>query len=449
MTRFSSILLSGLVLFIFVWSASAAAKMKIVVDQPAYVRLAVGLPDFKLANEQTDTKRQQQRANLMKLLETDLLDSDIFAVTEKSRYVEAATAGIEQSEIDFNDWRIIQIRLLIKGSIHFSGNNLEIQLRAYDVDRGESLLKRAYAATLDKIRPLVHQMVNDLIQEITGEAGIFNTRIAFEIRQKVEKNIAMIDLDGENFQKVTDNRSLNLLPAWAPDGRKLCFTSYRKRNPDLYIVDIGTKKIDIFSNLPGPNIGGAWSPDGRSIAFSSSHDGDSDIYIKPVGGGAMKPVIQDSDLDVAPDWSPDGKQIVYLSDRSGKLQIYEANADGSNEKRLTFTLTYKSCPVWSPKGDKIAFSALENNVFQLYIMDANKGEDGLIEKITDDSYTNESPAWSPDGRYLAFSSNRSGRQAIFTINIYTKTIRKLTKNSNYRESSPAWSPRITYNFQQH
>ena len=86
--------------------------------------------------------------------------------------------------------------------------------------------------------------------QITGEKGVHNTKIAYAVLQGAGKEIFIADFDGANVKQITQNQSINLSPAWSPDGKKIAFTSYLKRNPDLYLIDVDGKNLQRFSYLP-------------------------------------------------------------------------------------------------------------------------------------------------------------------------------------------------------
>jgi Tol biopolymer transport system component len=144
---------------------------------------------------------------------------------------------------------------------------------------------------------------------------------------------------------------------------------------------------------------------------------------------------KDSGNNVWPSVSPDGTRIVYVSDRTlyGQgvdlylLAIGEAvpEANLSNDADALI----EAAPRWSSDGTQIAFQAgtvdAKGNFITsgIYMMNAD-GSD-RIELVPADS-VNMRPVWSPDGAYIAFTSNRSGKNEIFLVEVATKTVYQLT-----------------------
>ncbi|MDE0088300.1 MAG: DPP IV N-terminal domain-containing protein [Candidatus Poribacteria bacterium] len=125
-------------------------------------------------------------------------------------------------------------------------------------------------------------------------------------------------------------------------------------------------------------------------------------------------------------------KIVFTSTRDGILEIYVMNDDGSRIQRLTHNKLGEHNPVWSPDGEMIAFTRNLSPVFQdpqldIFIMDA----DGRNQRnLTQHPARDDDATWSPDGRHIAFTSSRSGRNEIYTINIFSGKIKQLTHHKD-------------------
>jgi Tol biopolymer transport system component len=276
-----------------------------------------------------------------------------------------------------------------------------------------------------------------------------NSRIAFtvlnRIGQKAIEEIYIMDCDGKNQTRLTDNKIKNSSPVWSPDGTKIAFVSDRNIFFQIYVMDAdGKNQTRLTKNT---SVSPAWSPDGKRIVFMSPGDyndkvdSNDDIYIMDADGKNQTRLTEDKESDVSPAWSPNGKKIAFQSDRDDHWQIYVMDADGKNQTRLTESEAYNQSPTWSPDSKKIAFAASNwiaqhKLIGEIYVMDS----DGKNQtRLTNDKAENDSPTWSPDGKKIAFTSYRDHHWQIYVMDADGKNQTRLTENEA-QNGSPAWSP---------
>ena len=186
------------------------------------------------------------------------------------------------------------------------GRDQRAEVWVYDVPGRRRLGATALTVDAQSWRSLAHRMANEIIYQVTGQKGPFNTRFTYARKTKTGKEIGVVDFDGHAQRGITSNGSINLKPIWSPSGTELSFTSYREGNPDLYVADLKQGKIRRLSNRMGINVGGVWSPDRTKMALTLAPDGNPDIYlIDPISGQKIKRLTTSSGIDVAPCWSPD------------------------------------------------------------------------------------------------------------------------------------------------
>ena len=253
---------------------------------------------------------------------------------------------------------------------------------------------------------------------------------------------------------------------------QIAFMSHRDGNPEIYVMDTNGNNPRRLTNNRGWDFAPAWSPDGKRIAFMSDRDGHvhakhgwstNEIYVMDADGGNQQnltnnPSDNPSD-DRSPSWSPDGKHIVFETDRDNdrghNIEIYMMDADGANQRRLTNNLTEDRYPAWSPDGERIAFSARREGhvvhnldiTYEIYVMDTDGGNQ---QRLTDNRNNDWSPSWSPDGKRIAFMSDRKGDAVNFDIYVMDADGGNLQNLTNHRgwDGSPSWSPdgqRIVFN----
>ncbi len=311
----------------------------------------------------------------------------------------------------------------------------QIKYQLYDLGKGaRPVLSRGYPA--GDARKASHRFMNEVIKYYTGIPGVFGSRIAFVRTRRnptVTKNVYTMEMDGGNVASVTNNRSLNILPSIGPGGQVL-FTSYAKRNPDLWMSKGGAPTR--LSKHPGLNLGGAMSPNGGSIAVTLSKDGNSEIYLVDGGGNVQRRLTKSPAIDGSPSWSPGGNQIAFVSNRAGGPQIFRMSSAGGGAKRLTRKGNYNQTPDWNPgAGDAanwVAYAGRDSsNRFDVFAVNVNGGK---LKRLTQGGGRSEDPTWAPDGRLIAFSSSRGG---IFVANEDGNNQTQVMRAG----TTPDWGPR--------
>ncbi len=250
-------------------------------------------------------------------------------------------------------------------------------------------------------------------------------KIAFASDRDGNLEIYVMDADGSNVARLTDNPGPDITPAWSPDGTHILFA-----HPNLvirvYVMNADGSGVTRLSNGANP----AWSPDGTRIAFEWQRE----IYLmRPSGSNRTRLTDTPEGYAFSPAWSPDGTRIAFDSSPRGQaidVELYTINADGSGLTRLTRNARQQSVtPTWSPDGRRIAFVRGAD----IYVMNAD-GTD--VGRLVENAY---SPAWSPDGTRIAFVSERDGNDEIYVMNADGSGLTRLTDNLAH-DGFPAWSP---------
>jgi TolB protein len=302
----------------------------------------------------------------------------------------------------------------------------------------EQSFQQKYRLDRDRLRYVAHVVADDIIGLYNnGIRGSNASTIAFVVKSGRNKELYLIDPDGENLRQITFSRTLNMSPSWSPDGSRIVYSSLTRRQWVISMINVNTGQISTISRWPGLNSAPAFCPsDPDLISFASSRDGNVEVYSCRTRGSGLRRLTRHYAIDTTPTWSPSGKQIAFVSERGGLPKIYIMNDNGSNVRRLTKTIdTFENSPNWSPRGDRIAFVVMHGNIFDIATSDLY-GEDVMI--LTYGSGSNENPRWSPDGLKIVFSSTRRGGKNLFIMNWDGTNVRQLTRNG--LSSSPAWAP---------
>lgn len=415
------------------------AKVYIDIDSPTIAKFPIAITDFKNLGRGSD--REKLSTWFSDQLAKTLSITNYFTIIDKSAHLEPPDkAGLTSNTINFGDWVSIGAESLVKGGFQYDGKELIGEFMLFDVVLGKLIAGKKYIGSLRDRNEMVLRFSNEILLALTGEQGVFDTKIAFIGKKGDVSDVYTINFDGSGMVKLTDMQSLSLLPQWSPDGRQIAFTSYRSGNPDLYIINAAGGRERRLTAFKGLTLAGGWAPNSKSLLVTSSKEGKEEIYRFDLKDNSMRRLTHDRAINVSPAWSPDGRKIAFVSDRGGSPQIYVMDADGGNVRRLTFEGNYNTSPRWSPKGDRIVFEGSRGGNFQLLIMDA----DGNNPVQLTAEGRNESPCWSPDGRYIVFVSTKGGKSKLCVINANGGNLRVLHEGME-RYINPAWSPHLLFN----
>lgn len=261
-------------------------------------------------------------------------------------------------------------------------------------------------------------------------------RIAFVSESDGNDEIYVMNANGSNVTRLTNNTAKDDYPAWSPDGQQMAFTTARDGNDEIYRMNADGSDLARLTNNTANDYYPAWSPDGQQIAFSSDRDGKSEIYVMNTDGSGVTRLTNNLEDDYFPAWSPDGQQIAFSSNRTGNDEIYVMHADGSGLTRLTNNIATNYFPAWSPDGKRITFTTNRDGNYEVYVMNA----DGTgVTNLTNNSAYDYHPVWSPDGQRIAFESDRDHNFEIYAMNADGSAMTNLTNNSA-DDHQPAWSP---------
>lgn len=342
----------------------------------------------------------------------------------------------EIKELDLLGWKRLGADYLVKLETEFPGPNMRIYWRIFFTNNQTQVARGTLEYSRQYWRELAHDIANEVVYNLTGERGIFRTKIAYMKRVGKAKEVFVSDYDGANERQVTKTGSICLSPVFSPDGKTIYFTSFRDGDPQLYSVAIESGQVKKITDFPGIAAAPAVSPDGKKIACVLSKDGNSDIYVIDLNGRVIKRLTNTTWIESAPTWSPDGRMIAISSDRTGAPQIYLMDSDGFGVRRLTFQGKYNDSPIWSQRGDRITFVSRDTvtGLFNLASIDTSGTDYRELTEVG----MNENPHFSPDGKEVVFSSSRLSEGDIYTMDLSGEHEKRVTSSGNC--SNPTWGP---------
>jgi TolB protein len=395
----------------------------------------IGIDDFVAKDPAAPREVRRIALEISDIIREDLEFSYLFTTRAPDpEYLEVF--GVDK--LSLYDWEKLYVGYVLVGEVEMEEETaMVVSYTLYSVHKRlkpEELASRRLRASRKDLRLLAHSISDDIYHKITDLHGIFRSRIAYSRRDSVAKEIYICDVDGHMPLRATFDRSINVSPRWASTD-EISYTSFKRGNPDLWLLDMREGKNSRLSSYPGLNSAAAWSSEGSRYAVTLTKDGNPEVYIFRKGSKKGRRVTFNPGIDSSPTWSPDGKYLALTSDRSGTPQIYIMDVDGGNAQRLTYQNSHNDSPAWSPTIDLIAYvSRGGDGKFNIWTTTTNGSHQRQLTSVGD----NENPQWSPDGLHLVFSSTRNGSEEIYTMDFAGQNVRRITRGGG--NSNPSWSP---------
>lgn len=421
-------------LFLTMAVAAARAQVSIEVRGANIEPLPIAIPVM--------TGGSQYNARIADVIAADLERSGFFKSLDRATFIENITNPNVAPK--FDDWKVINAKALVTGSVTASGGQLTAQFRLWDTFGSEQIEGQQFSTSEENWRRVAHIIADAIYEKLTGEKGYFDTRVVFVdetgSKQQRRKRLAIMDQDGANVRYLTNGNDLVLTPRFSPTSQEITYMSFTPgRQPKVYLLNIETGQREIVGNFPGMTFSPRFSPDGQRIIMSLQQDGNANIYSMDLRSGATSRMTSSASIDTSPSYSPDGRFIVFESDRGGRQQLYKMSADGSNQARISFGNGSYSTPVWSPNGEWIAFTKREGGKFLIGVMKP----DGSGERVLTEGFHNEGPTWAPNGRVLMFfreTPGASGGPNLWSVDVTGYNEQRIPTPGF--GSDPAWSPLI-------
>ncbi|WP_309961824.1 Tol-Pal system beta propeller repeat protein TolB [Variovorax guangxiensis] len=403
--------------------APAFAQFRVEVSGVGLTQLPIALVPFK----GEDASPQKISA----IVQADLERSGQF------RGVDASGQSLDEgSRPDLSLWRQRTADSLVAGSVtRLADGRFDVKFRLWDVVRGQDLGGQSYTVPQGDLRLAAHRIADYVYEKLTGEKGIFSTRIAYVTKGGTRYTLWVADADGENAQAALASPEPIISPVWSANGGQLAYVSFESRKPVVYVHTVASGQRRLVANFKGNNSAPAWSPDGSTLAVTLSRDGGSQLFTIPAGGGEPRRLTQSASIDTEPRYSADGGTIYFVSDRGGAPQIYKMSAGGGNPTRVTFTGAYNISPSVSADGRWLAYISRVGGAFKLHVMELATGNVAALTDTTAD----EKPSFAPNSKLIVYATRLGGREALMTTTLDGKIKARLAGQAgDIRE--PDWGP---------
>ena len=313
------------------------------------------------------------------------------------------------------------------------------------------------------------QKVGDILNRIKSTRSVeggFRGSLGLTLEELNEKwqkemkviywpDIAKREEPADYARRLTDTRKdgsfYNTSPAISPQGDKVAFISNRNEYFDVFIMNatdgsiiqklVNGQTTNNFEELHLLTPGISWSPDGKRIAISSKAGNQDAIFLIDVASGDQEQLSFGLAGIFSVDWSPKGDAIAFVGNTASQSDIFVYNLKTKKLVNLTDDIYSDERPTWSPDGKKLYFSSDRGDVvthdstdirfhdynsYDIFSIDVATRD---IERLTDWSRSNQgSPVVSPDGKKILFVSDRNGINNIYMLNLETKKWRPITNS---------------------
>ncbi len=404
---------------------TARAQLKFEISGPGANQIPIATANF-VVNASTPQ-------DVAQIVRDDLTRSGLF------KNVDAGPTPLsDTAAVNFGEWKGRGADAVVTGSVsRLADGRLDVRFKLYDTGRQADLGGLALTSTQGNLRLSAHRVSDYIYEKLTGEKGVFSTRIAYVLKQGSQRYLLQVaDSDGYNPQDALVSREPIISPAWSPDGTRLAYVSFEARKPVIYVHSVATGQRVPVANFKGSNSAPAWSPDGRQLAITLTKDGNSQVYQIGADGSNARRLTQSSGIDTEPQYAPDGQSIYFTSDRGGGPQIYRMSSGGGDAQRVTFKGDYNISARVSPDGKSLAYISRRGGRFQLYLLDLASGQETLLTDTSKD----ESPSFAPNGKLILYATDIGGRGTLAMVSSDGRVKQRITTAQGGDVREPTWGP---------
>ncbi len=275
----------------------------------------------------------------------------------------------------------------------------------------------------------LRKISNDLLDSGSASWSADGTKIRFGAKDGIYE----VNIDGSGLTKL-----LNVLGTLSPDGKKIVMIKSliagSQAGVEIFVANADGSNPIRLTNNHSLDVDPSWSPDGRRIVFTCFPDGfvegesnNAEICVMGADGSNLVRLTNHPALDKVPAWSPDGTRIAFHSPRGCKSgeAIHVMNADGSNVMQLTECQNFEGPGIWSPDSKRLIYASDRDGNAEIYSINADPShQTNLTRHLAEDS----EPVWSHDGKKIAFISNRDGKDSLFVMDASGGNQRKLVND---------------------
>jgi len=309
-----------------------------------------------------------------------------------------------------------------------SDNKLYIEGYAIEIGRVEEFLNQ-------QIEEGAVNQAEDVNSQYSASSGYSMQKLVFKSNRDGNDNIYSINIDGSEWQRLTDYSGADLYPEASPDGEKIAYTSDIKGIWQIVIMDWNGQNKRQITHNSFRSAYPSWSYDMEYIYFEAFIDGDWELYRINSDGTGQKRLTHNSG---GHDWHPNGHpfdtKIIFESGMPGHDDIYIMNHDGSKVSRIFNTHERRRTPDLSNDSTKLTYTKYLGNNSEVYYADIR---DQNEIRITYNGDWDGHPMFSHDGKLIVYEESSGGKDDLIIFNIKTGEKINIT-NTGHKDSDASF-----------
>src|SRR3989338_36797 len=423
--------------FLFLFSTAHAA-LRIELTQGVNAAIPIIIVPF-----QDQANNVPGNTTISQVISTDLQNSGQFLIKPLGKL---ALLPI-QSSVDTSYWRKQGASDIVTGRVQQEGDHYVVSFQLIDLyaimNQGAAsaiLLNDSFLASQSALRGLAHHISDLIYEKLTGVRGIFNTKIAYVLAQRVQNGttryqLVVADQDGFHPQVLLTSSEPMMSPTWMPNGRFLAYVSFENHQAAIYLQNLATGARELLSRFPGINGAPAFSPNGHRMALVLTLNGNPNIYVMNLATKKLTQITNDYSINTEPVWSRNGNTLFFSSDRAGGLQIYRYNFATGETERVTFDGDYNARACLTPQDHTLVMMHRDNGNFNIAKQDLSSGR---LTVLTN-SGSDDSPRVAPHGQMILYGTRLDGRSVLGLVSLDGRVKLRLPSEAGDVQD-PSWSP---------
>jgi TolB protein len=363
----------------------------------------------------------------------DLARSGLFKLVDAGGVVPRPSRA---EDVRYGDWSARGADAVVVGSMAPQPDGrVQVKFSLLDTVKQSELTEFSFVVTQAQLRATAHRIADVIYEKLTGDVGVFSTRIAYIAKQGPRYELLVAEADGLNPQSIVSSNEPLFSPVWSPDGTRIAYVSLENKKPVVYVQSLSTGGRQAVANFRGSNSAPAWSPDSSRLVVTLTKDGGSQLYLMNADGSGVTRLATSAGIDTEANFAADGASILFTSDRGGSPQIYRLTLGSGAIERMTYDGSYNVSPRNLPDGKGFVFVRRDGGRFNIALQDFATRQ---VQVLTQGSL-DESPSIAPNGKLIIYASESGGRGILAAVSSDGRVKQRLTAAaSDVRE--PAWGP---------